>query len=154
VNEEVVPCPAELVDGPKPPPPPTESLIKPNTLRSNEDLLPPIPPTTELGSYSTQQLTDHMHMQESYVFHDHSELNSLRKENEELKIDISSLREKLQRLKSENIKLLNENTLLKNDCYQKAEKLAKAGLQNGMPIPEQSAGATRQEMVPKGSGTY
>lgn len=143
INEEVTPC-VEPLDGPKPPPPPTESLIKTNSLRSNEDLLPPLHPMAEanLGSYNTQPV-DSVHMQESYALN--SELDSLRRENEELKAEIVKLKSRVKRLNDENLRLVNENTGLRNSCHYKAE----------MPIPEQGAGATKQsEMVPKGSGTY
>ena len=157
MNEEVTPCAEPVVDGPKPPPPPTESLFKSNSLNSSEDLLPPLPPTTEvnLGSYNTQA-TDHVHMQESYTFH--SELD-LKKENDKLKTEVSRLKDLVQRLREQNTKLLNENTVLRTQLpgnhYHRTEELAKAETYNGMPIPEQSASTIRQsEMVPKGSGTY
>lgn len=140
MNEEVTPCIEPVVEGPKPPPPPTHSLIKTNSLKSNEELLPPLPPT-ELDSYNTPS-TDHLHVQESYTLQ--SELDSLRKENEDLKSEVSRLKVLVQRLQDENLRVLNRNTML-----------IKADTHNGMPIPEQSAGTTRQsEMVPKGSGTY
>lgn len=169
VNEEATPIADPVIDGPKPPPPPSESLCK-----ANMDLLPPLPPTTEvnLGSYNTQP-TDHLHMQETYAMHPE---DSLKKENEDLKIELNKLRSivqrlqdenmslrktaseinelksKVQRLNEQNLILLNQNTLLHPNHYQEAERLMK---ENGMPVPEQSAGITKQsEMVPKGSGTY
>ena len=148
VNEEVTPCQDSVMDaGPKPPPPPTGSLIKTNSLKSHEDLYPPYIPTAEvnLGSYNTHPV-DHLHMQESYA----SELDSLRKENEELKTALSKSRAIVERLQLENRRLLTENSgiLLGNTRFDS---------QNGMPIPEQSTsiGFRKQsEMVPKGSGTY
>ena len=166
VNEEVTPCVDAITDGhgPKPPPPPVGSLIKNNT-----DLLPPMNPTAEanLGSYNTQTM-DHMHMQESYALDSD---NFLKRENEELKIEINKLkskvqrlqdeisavhsesaaqaeicelRSKVQRLNQENLTLLNQNTLLLQTMKE-----------NGMPVPEQDTGFRKQtEMVPKGSGNY
>ena len=137
MNEEVTPCPEFMDPGPKPPPPPTGSLISTNSMKSHEDLLPPMHPTAEanLGSYNTHPV-DNMHMQESYAY---SELDTLRKENERLKTVV-------ERLQAENKRLVAENTLLQGN--------RRFDLQNGMPIPEQSGFRKQSEMVPKGSGTY
>lgn len=156
VNEEVTPCIEPVIDGPKPPPPPSESLIK-----TSADLLPPMPPTREvnLSSYNTHS-SDDLYMQEA-SYTSLSELDSLKKENEELKTENSKLKAIVQRLRDENMKLLNQNTTLQYQAkdhanqYQNGERPMKVDSHNWMPIPEQSAEATRQsEMVPKGSGTY
>lgn len=155
VNEEVTPCVEPVIDGPRPPPPPPdhEYSNKHNIIKSNEDLLPPLRPTTtseDLGSYTTHT-TDHFHMQESYALH---EIDSLKKENDVLKAENSKLKEIVRRLQEENVRLLNANTMLQGNHYE-TRTLMKTDSENGMPIPEQSGGATRQsEMVPKGSGAY
>ena len=149
VNLEATPCTEAIIDsGPKPPPPPTESLIKTNSLKSSE-LLPPMPPMAEdnLGSYST---IDNIHTQESY------ELEYLRKEIDRLKLDLSKTKDELskskdlvERLQFENKKLLIQNSMLQgiNDTGQ-----SNSSFQNGMPIPEQSKNAGL--MVPKGLVNY
>ena len=148
VNEEVTPCAELIMDaGPKPPPPPTESLINTNSIKSHEDLYPPMHPTAEanLGSYNTHPV-DHVHMQESFAY---SELDTLRKENERLKTELNSSRALVDRLHAENRRLIAENSIL----LQGNQGNPRFVLQNGMPIPEQT-GFRKQEMVPKGSGTY
>ena len=146
MNLEATPCTEAIIDsGPKPPPPPTGSLIKSNSLKSS-DLLPPMPPMAEvdLGSYNT---LDNVHMQESY------ELDSLRKEIDRLKLELSKTKDELtkskalvERLQMENMKLLNQNSVLQG-IHQ-----SNPSFPNGMPIPEQSTNAGL--MVPKGLSNY
>ena len=154
MNEEVTPYIEPLTDGgPKPPPPPPGSLIKNDSLKSNEDLYPPLPPTAELGSYNTQPV-DHLHMQESYAY---SELDSLKKEIEDLKNELGKSKALVDRLQAENRRLVAENTVLQGGGHGNP-MLMQGDIQNGMaPIPVQSTSSGYRkpsELVPKGSGTY
>lgn len=150
VNEEVTPCPEPVMDaGPKPPPPPTESLFNTNSMKPHEDLFPPMYPTAEanLGSYNTHPV-DHVHVQESHAY---SELDTLRKENERLKTELSKARDYIERLQVANRNLVAENSILRDGNKGNP----RFDLQNGMPIPEQTGFRKQSEMVPyKGSGTY
>ena len=61
----------------------------------------------------------------------------------------------MQRFNEENLRLVNENTILLDRLHKAEAAAVAAETYKRMPIPEHSGGTIRpSEMVPKGSGAY